>query len=250
MKELLLEHLQTLADPQVKSWWENYIQQHAPFRGVKMAQIRLELHQWYADNIQGNIDDSEQIELALSLIREKYSEDKLAGILFLQEILIPAGAIHSTKHLIRFEELFSDGFIYDWNICDWFCIKVLSPLIKQDGFSCAQAISKWSAAETVWQARASLVPFTLLAADRAYYPLIQDSCTTLIQRPERFSKTAVGWILRDISRHNTNFVDQILDSQLGSFSMESLNNAIKYYESGYKKEIKQRYKTLRSKGQK
>src|SRR3712207_8372132 len=61
------------------------------------------------------------------------SEDKLAGVLFLQEILLPAGALDWRSDLPRIARLFDEGYIRDWSTCDWFCVKVLGPLVEQQG---------------------------------------------------------------------------------------------------------------------
>ncbi|UCH80821.1 MAG: DNA alkylation repair protein [Nitrospiraceae bacterium] len=95
----------------------------------------------------------------------------------------------------------------------------------------------WRTAENLWQARASLVAFVKVADNSIYYPAIQTSCQILITRKERFAKTAVGWILRDISKHNESFVQHFIDENIKTFSTESLKNAIKYFS----KDIKNQY---------
>lgn len=54
------------------------------------------------------------------------------------------------------------------------------------------------------------------------------SCQTLIRREERFAKTAVGWILREISKHDLSFVNGVIEEELAHFTVESLRNASKY----------------------
>ena len=222
--------LQEEAVPETKAWWEAYMKQAIPFRGVKMPTIRAVLHRWYtAEGIDKRLTFAEQKELALALFQGEYAEDKLAGILFLQEILLPAGAIDCRADTSRFAALFTQGWIYDWNSCDWFCVKVLGPLIRQEGPVCAEAIAGWHRVENLWQARASVVAFVAVAADSDYYLLIRESCKTLIRRDERFAKTAVGWILRDISKHDEPWVKAFIDNNLSHFSNESLKNATKYF---------------------
>jgi 3-methyladenine DNA glycosylase AlkD len=60
-----------------------------------------------------------------------------------------------------------------------------------------------------------------------YYPTIQEACEILIEREERFAKTAVGWILRDISKSDAGFVTAFIDRYVHSFSRESLRNGLK-----------------------
>jgi 3-methyladenine DNA glycosylase AlkD len=227
---ILQSSLQAKAVPKTKAWWGAYMKQVIPFRGVKMPAIRAVLHQWYTTGgIDHRLSFAEQKDLALDLFAENYAEDKLAGILFLQEILLPAGAVDCPADVSRLAALFTENRIYDWNTCDWFCVKVLGPLIRREGDGCAAAIAGWHPAENLWQARASVVPFVAVAANRAYYPLIQESCRTLIRREERFAKTAVGWILRDISKHDENWVRAFIENNVSYFSGESLKNATKYF---------------------
>jgi 3-methyladenine DNA glycosylase AlkD len=72
------------------------------------------------------------------------------------------------------------------------------------------------------------VAFVPVADNRAYHADIAESCRTLIVREERFAKTAVGWILREISRHDERFVRRVIEENIGQFSAESLKNATKY----------------------
>lgn len=136
----LLDQLQERSDPKAKSWWEGYVKGSAPFLGVKMADIRTILHQWHDTYIAGNLNPEQQVDLAVHLFKGRYSEEKLAGTLFLQEILLPIGAVNCSRELKRFAGLYTNGFIYDWNICDWFCVKVLGPLIIREEASCANRI--------------------------------------------------------------------------------------------------------------
>jgi 3-methyladenine DNA glycosylase AlkD len=240
LQELLIEK----ADPKVKYWWEGYVKQSAPFLGIKMPTIRTTLHQWHRELIDGNLEDTRQVDLALALFAEKHTEEKLAGTLYLQEILLPIGAIKCERDAERFADLFVDGYIYDWNICDWFCVKVLGPLIHKDGVQCAGKISAWHRAENLWQARASLVAFVKVADNRTYYPMIERSCHTVIRREERFAKTSVGWILRDISKHDRPFVKRVIEDNLAYFSTESLNNATKYFTKDEQNEYRQMFKDV------
>jgi len=230
LKLKLRESLERGADPTTKAWWENYVKGSAPFMGVGMSAVRRALHQWHKAEIEGRLEYPAQMELALSLFDELYTEQKLAGILFLREILVPAGVINYKRDIIRFAELFTDGRIHDWNVCDWFCVKVLGPLIGDNGFDCARRIAQWRKAENIWQARACLVPFVTVADNNLYYPTIEDSCRVLIRREERFAKTAVGWILRDVSKHDKSFVKRLIEDNIRHFSAESLGNATKYFE--------------------
>lgn len=225
----LHKSLQEHADPKTRAWWQNYVKGGTPFLGVKMPVIRRLVHQWHRERVDGRLPPERQVDLALVLFEGAYTENKLAGILFLQEILLPAGALHWRRDLDRLAALFDTGLIYDWNVCDWFCVKVLGPLIEGNGLACAEGIAGWRSAENLWRARASVVAFVPVAGNSNYYPLVERSCAVLITRPERFAKTAVGWILREISRHDEAFVRQALEENIQYFTAESLKNVTKYF---------------------
>jgi 3-methyladenine DNA glycosylase AlkD len=226
---ILQEELQKHADTKTKAWWENYVKGSAPFLGVKMPVVRRVVHQWHQEYVDGRLEIAQQVDLALTLFEGLYTEDKLAGTLFLQEILLPAGALSWQRDVYRFARLFDDGRIYDWNVCDWFCVKVLGSLIKENDLACAERVAGWQRAENLWRARASLVAFVPVAGNERCYPLVATACESVIARPERFAKTAVGWILREISKYDELFVVQVLKNNIQDFSAESLKNATKYF---------------------
>ena len=138
----------------------------------------------------------------------------------------------------KFAQLFKRGYIYDWNVCDWFCVRVLGPMIKENGMPCAKAIAQWRSSKNVWQARASVVAFVNLAKIREFTPLILRSCAILIKREERFAKTAVGWILRELSKSDKNIVIGFIEKSQKWFTKESMDNAIKKLTSSEKHRLR------------
>lgn len=228
-------------DEQVKTWWENYVVDANPFFGVKMPTIRKLVQQWVHDQALSQPDDL--FQSALDLLRCRHSESKLAGVLLLQEHLLPKAGI-PLEALAHFAALFDENQLNDWNICDWFCVKVLGPGIANYGDSWASCIGNWSQATNLWRARASLVGFVKVADQPDYDAVITHNCAVLIQRPERFSKTAVGWILRELSKRDAASVEAWVSQHLEHFTLEVLNNALKYAAKStrqhYKAQLKSR----------
>lgn len=193
------------ADPRTKAWWERYLKGEISFRGVKMAAIRSALHDWYeAEGMGAELSLTQQRDLAYELIRQSYAEDKLAGILFLQEILLPQGALGCPADLDAMAGLFEAGYIHEWNTCDWFCVKVLGRLVEQQGEGCARGIAEWRHGENLWQRRASGVAFVNLAKKgeanfAGFTELLLEVCRAMVESPERFAQTGTGWVLRELS---------------------------------------------------
>jgi 3-methyladenine DNA glycosylase AlkD len=223
----LQQQLDQRADAKTKAWWERYLKHVIPFRGVKMADIRAVLHQWVREEGIDRLPVQEQKELALALIRLDTAEDKLAGVLFWQEILLPAGEVHWPDDLPRFAELFQQGYIYDWNTCDWFCVRVLGPLAEQQGAACAYAIAGWRTAEPLWQRRAAAVGFVNLARrGEANFPgfseMLLGACAPLVASSERFAQTGAGWVLRELSLADQARVVSFVEERIGQFTREGL----------------------------
>jgi 3-methyladenine DNA glycosylase AlkD len=217
-----------------REWWTKYLKGAASFRGVKMADIREAVHAWFGEErLREHLSAGQQKDLALLLLEEDYTEDKLAGVLFLKEILLPAGALDWRSDLPRFARLFDRGHIHDWGVCDWFCVKVLGPLVEQQGEACARAISDWREADSLWQRRASVVAFVNLAKDGdgnfvGFTEMVLANCDQLLGSQERFAQTGVGWILRELGRSDEGRVAGFVEANLDRFSREALKNATKY----------------------
>jgi 3-methyladenine DNA glycosylase AlkD len=235
--ERLQLRLNAHATAATREWWTKYLKGAASFRGVKMVDIRKAVHAWFKEERLGELlSVGRQEDLALMLLEEDCTEDKLAGVLFLQEILLPAGALDWRSDLPRFARLFDQEHIRDWNVCDWFCVKVLGPLVEQQGEACARAILEWREAHSVWQRRASVVAFANLASkgDRnfpGFTEMVLNNCCHLLESQERFAQTGVGWILRELSRSDQGRVIGFVEANLDRFSREGLKNATKYLPS-------------------
>jgi len=140
----LASTLRRLANAESGLWWQNYVKDSAPFLGVPMPAIRAAMLDWHSARIANVMAPARQVDLALRLFSGRHTEDKLAGTLLLAEVLLPAGAVRPARDLPRFAALFSRGLLYDWNACDWFCTKVLGPMIRDEatlGTDCGAAIS-------------------------------------------------------------------------------------------------------------
>lgn len=236
LKETLKKRLDKHANIKRKLWFENYIKHNTKYRGVELPTIGKELKEWYREENIEQLSLDEQLDLALSFFEEEYAEDKFVGILFLQLYLY--NKIDYKNLLSRLETIFEKGYIYDWSVCDWLCIRVLRNLIKVNGMECAKTISKWNTAENVWQARCSVVAFTNINKENQFTKLILESNAILIKREERFAKTAVGWLLRELSKIDQGIVVDFIKEYGQHFSKESLENSIKYFAKEEKKQLR------------
>jgi 3-methyladenine DNA glycosylase AlkD len=228
----LQARLDQAADPKTKKWWERYLKGAIPFRGVKMGDVRTAVHAWAtAEGFAKALSPGDQVDLALSLFHEVDAESKIAGILYLQELLLPAGAIDWRANLPRFARLFDEAQIADWNTCDWFCVKLLGPLAQREGETCARAIAAWREADNLWRCRASAVAFVDLAKRGeepfpGFTEMLLASCAALVRRSERFAQTGAGWVLRELSRAEPEAVIAFVGAHRKELSREAFERAI------------------------
>lgn len=219
----LQRRLEAVSQPAKREWWERYLKGVIRFRGVPMADIRAQVHAW-VDESQADVDDLGVF--ALRLLEEPIAEDKLAGILIWQELLVPAARSWSAD-LEQLAALFDRGFIWDWNTTDWLCVRVLGPLAERHGRDCAEEIAGWVTAPGLWRRRAAGVSFVNLASqgDRFYsgfVDLLIDVCDENAADPERFSQTGVGWVLRELSDAEPKRVHRFLLDNRDRLSREAL----------------------------
>lgn len=218
--------LDTRASVDCRTWWERYLKGVITFKGVRMSDIRAALYLWIEDEqIEARCSLAEQKALALELIGQDVAELKLAGILYLQEVLLPRGTLDCRRDIHRFADLFEAGHIADWNTCDWFCVKVLGPLVQQQGEPCARAIATWSKSETLWQRRASGVAFVNLARNgeenfAGFTVMLLDVCADTVQSNERFAQTGTGWVLRELSGTEPGRVMEFIEQYAEDFTAD------------------------------
>jgi 3-methyladenine DNA glycosylase AlkD len=180
-------------------------------------------------------------------MQERYAEDKLAGILYLGEVLLPEGALDWPEDVPRFAAVFQDGHIYDWNTCDWFCVKVLGPLVRREGELCARAIAGWRTAENLWQRRASGVAFVNLAKDGdenfpGFTNMLLEICAATAEHPERFAQTGTGWVLRELSLAEPEQVTGFVETHIRLFSSEALQKAVAKLDAETRARLKQMHR--------
>ena len=199
MEELQAE-LERRASPEKKAWWENYVK-GASFRGTPMSEVRSAVVGWL--DAHPELSTRQTKRLAVDLMRQPLTEDKLAGILILAEHLIDQLGI---EDLPGFRALLAEEHLGDWSSCDWFCVKVLGQMLVRSGERerIADEIIEWSRSGDLWVRRAGMVAFVNLAPKGdAALPGLTERLLIGAQRnardERRFAQTSVGWVLRELS---------------------------------------------------
>lgn len=231
VEELLIER----ASERSKQWWERYLRNSVSFRGVGIPQIRELVKELEGRYRLEEEPLEERFALLEMLFALPYTEEKLFAILYLQLFMV--ANVGAALILDFLEEVFNKEYIYDWNSCDWLCVRVLQALAELDEES-ARRIGSWKDASYLWQARSSLVPYVQSKELERFRELADSSAAVLIRREERFAKTAVGWYLRELYKLDSPRVLELLREYKGHLSLEVFNNALKYMDKERRRELK------------
>lgn len=228
--------LQRLATAKSRAFWTRYLKGAIPFRGVPMPAIRNAVHAWWAADGPSSLSVADQKQLALRLFEGAFCEDKLAGTLVLQEFLL--GELER-RDLDALGALFDRGLIADWNTCDWFCVKVLGPLVARDlpRRQLADEVASWRSSRTLWRRRAANVAFVNLAKRgdanfKGFTALMLATCATTVRSPERFAQTGVGWLLRELAAAEREAVLAFTDEHLALMSREAVRYVVERMPKG------------------
>lgn len=219
------DRISDIGKPEKAAWLENYVKHNIKSKGVGIPDIRNIIKETSKEYALQEKSIEEEISLLNDLMRQEYTEDKLAAILYLQLYWKGKNEEHTMKLI---SEWFDKNLITDWNVCDWLCVRIISPLVDNWTEEAVRELTVWNKSSNLWKARASLVPFAQCKSIAQHGKKIESLSETLIQREERFCKTAVGWALREYSRIDSDFVVRFLENYKGYTTKEVHKNATKY----------------------
>lgn len=221
------DKLTSIGKPEKARWLEKYVKHNIKSKGVGIPEIRELIIQ--ENKLRGLTEKSkaEQIELLNDLMSQEYTEDKLSAILYLQLFWKGKNEIQTLDTISKW---FDKNLIYDWNVCDWLCVRILTPMLDNSNEPILPELIKWNTDKNLWKARASLVPFAQCKTIDQYEDIIKEFSAVLIKREERFCKTSVGWVLREYSKINRDFVIAFLSDFENWTTKEVIKNARKYID--------------------
>lgn len=220
-----LQHrLRACAEQATKQWFENYLKGAIRYYGVKTPQVKRLTLQWYKEFALGELPAKEQVMLCKELMRQPHAEEKFAAIFYLQ---------HLSKHLSSVvvldtsEWFFAQQCIFDWSTADWFTVRILAPLVKQEQYA-RMRISGWVEAENLWQRRASIVALRALVGQAEHSDLIAITIAKLVGERARFIQTGIGWTLSDLAKHFPQRAAAIVERHFASLAREVIDRHTKY----------------------
>lgn len=246
--ELLQQRLAERADPTYAEWYRHNVKPTAPVRGVRMQDLRhlvMAWHQEWQQQNQSSTQISIQLDVTFLLFHAEYVDDRLAAMVFIDEVLIPAQLV-TPDLLERLSTLFPPGLISDFKACDHFAAKVLQPLLIRYGSQVSDQLLHWFSATSVWQARAALSALTPLASDAIYDDLLVMGCGIVLSRSEEEAKSIVGSALRALGKVRPELVEAFLSDSKNLLNTNAacLNKATSFLEAGRAQHFREQRRML------
>ncbi|CAD8097229.1 unnamed protein product [Paramecium primaurelia] len=236
MKLAIQTALNNISKPQVGNEITSYMQNVLQFRGLLQPQIES-IYKQFRKEIS-LLNDNEKYDLAESLMKEQFGEDKRFGLMVAEKIQFDLSRIKQT------EQWFLQGFIQDWGTSDIYCSRVLKHFVqdKQN----AKLMIEWSKCNNLWMRRSSCVGFIFLVnKNKCDLNMLFDICQENIIHQERFNQLGTGWLLRELSQVDLNQVIQFIEKNLQYFSCEGLRYAYEKMDQpqkDYLRELLKKYK--------
>ncbi len=205
-------------------------------RRLARTPLRAAIRAWWADHGLADHPATVGKRIAMCLLEQRMTPHKLAGVLVLHEL----GDQLRVADLDPFARLFDDGHLADREVVDPFATKVLGALLaRPTGRSeVAKQLAGWRTAETPWQRRAACLAFTTLAAgDGQIVQPILTLCSAVVWSHERLDQTAVGAVLRELSRSEPGRVEAFVRRYALLMSKECARVATAKYSTAKRTEL-------------
>ena len=210
------EALRTAADPALAPGQQAYMKSTMPFLGVRVPEAR----RLTREAARGITDVDELREAALDLWRAAgHREERYAA-----QALMALKPLRGRLDLLDVhEEMIRSGAW--WDHVDEVAHR-LADLLDTHPEELSVELRVWADDEDLWIRRAAIIA-QLGRAQRVDRALLTDAIEPNIADPEFFIRKAIGWALREVARHDPDWVREFIDAHPG-LSPLSRREALKH----------------------
>lgn len=220
----LVEDLQAglagAADPEKARPMQAYMKTDQPFYGVQSG-LRRTLFKEAVHRHEVS-SRTEYEEIVLTLWEGVYREEMYQALEVAEHFkrFRDADAWPLFEHLVHTADW--------WDTLDWIAGKLVSPLVLKHRKFEARLV-EWARSDHLWTRRASLLAH-LHHKNRLNKDLLASTILQLAGEREFFIRKAIGWILRDYSYANPDWVEAFVSEHASELSALSRREALKQIE--------------------
>lgn len=213
----LQEALAGAADPEKAPGMQAYMKTSQPFYGVQ-AGLRRQLFKAVAKQFKA-ISRAEYKQIIFELWRGQYREDMYQAL----EVAEHYKRYHDLESWPIYEQLVKTAS--NWDTLDWVAAKMVSPLVLKHR-ALEQELINWSQSDNFWVRRASLLAH-LHHDEATNTELLAETILRLCHEQEFFIRKAIGWVLRDYSYTNPEWVKAFVKAHQDRLAGLSKREALK-----------------------
>lgn len=217
----LQEEMKKARDPEKAAGMQAYMKTRQAFYGIQ-ATPRRRLFKAAARKFK-DITRQEYEQIIFELWNGRYREDMYQAL----EVAEHYKAYRDERVWPIYERLIRSAS--NWDTLDWIAGKLVSSLLLQHR-AFEQDLVKWSKDENFWVRRASLLAH-LRHRDKTNRQLLSETILLLCHEKEFFIRKAIGWVLRDYSYANPEWVANFVEKHQDSLSGLSKREALKRINS-------------------
>lgn len=198
------------ADSKIASEQKAYLRDQFLFYGIKTPQRRTIQKPFLVKQFlppKENLDD---------LIKTLWQKPQREYHYFAQELAQKYAEKFEKQDIALLEYMITHNSW--WDTVDSIATKLVKAYFKKFSDQRNEFIDKWLSSENIWLQRTCLI-FQLLEKEKTDLKLLEHVINSLLNSKEFFINKAIGWILRDYSRTDANWViDFVERTKLESLS--------------------------------
>jgi 3-methyladenine DNA glycosylase AlkD len=198
---------------------KRYLKSELEFFGVTVPELRRVVRAAVRDN--PGLDQAAMVAWAVALWRAPVHERRMAAveILTLAAPRLGAGDLATVERLLR-----ESG---TWALVDGLAVSVAGEIALRDPQSWP-VIDRWAADADFWLRRSALLALLRgVRTGRPDLPRFTRYAQPLLAEREFFIRKAIGWVLREISKHDPDWVASWTQGHLSEMSGVTFREAVR-----------------------
>ena len=209
IKHLKLE-FEKNANPQIASGQKSYMKNQFDFYGIKTTERRIIQKPFMADEYLPPKKDLTKMIKSLWKMRQRDYQ------YFAQELAFKYVRAFEDKDIALFEFMVLHKSW--WDTVDFIADKLMGSYFKMFPEQKVVYLPKWIQSKNIWLQRAALL-FQLKYKDNLNTEILKSTIEPLLDSKEFFINKAIGWILREYSKTNPQWVrEYVRQTQLSNLS--------------------------------
>lgn len=195
--EALRLEFEAHADPDIAKQQKAYLRNQFLFYGIKTP-VRREIQKPFL--IKKFLPPKENLK---NLVRTMWKKPQREYHYFTQELVQKYTKQFEEKDILLLEYMITHNSW--WDTVDLIATKLVKAYFKKFPDQRDPHIEKWLSSKNIWLQRTCII-FQLLEKDKTDLKLLEHVINSLLGSKEFFINKAIGWILRDYSRTDADWV--------------------------------------------